>query len=31
MELFIGFNFNIAMWNVKVNKLEVPNSHLGDQ
>ena len=21
----------LAMWNVKVNNLEVPNSHLGDQ
>ena len=31
MEPFIGLNFNIAMSNVKLNNLEVPNSHLGDQ
>ena len=31
MDPFIGLKFNIAMSNVKVNKLEVPNSDLGDQ
>ena len=30
MEAFIGLKFNIAMWNVKVNKLEVPNGHSSD-
>ena len=31
LDPFRGLKFNITMSSVKVNRLEVPNSHLGDQ